>query len=482
MKLHRLHWLMLSKLPGPFFGWLGVLMFLLLMQFLIRWLPEIAGKGIPFTVIIELIAYNLAYMVVLAVPMATLLAALMAFGQLVESKAYTVMKSSGISFGQLVWPALIVGAVLTSFMMYFNTVMLPEANHRARILWSDIRAQQPGFDLRAGVFYDGIDDYSILVRERPQGSNQLQGVTIYDYTEGRRRQAVIRAAHGTLDADSLGREITMVLYDGEMHRPMPRDADHREERYEKIRFSQHTMHLDVSDFGFQRSNEDEERRTSRTARTMRISGLQAAADSLSRQVADDIDELRTSPHRPYGDRDEQPTWSGWPLPDTTAHATEAPPLLRDLPSNQMSTVVDGALQHARSMQSQLRSTDRGTSWKEQRIRTYRVEIMKKYSIAVACVVFIFIGAPLGLSVRRGGLGISAAFAMGIFLFYWVSLVQGEKMSTRGTIEPWFGMWIANLIMIALGLWLVVYIVMDLRATPALRTRLWKWIRSFFGDT
>ncbi len=480
---------MLRKLPGPFFGWLGVLMFLLLMQFLIRWLPEIAGKGIPFTVIVELIAYNLAYMVVLAVPMATLLAALMAFGQMVESKAYTVMKGAGISFGQLVWPALVVGLFVTGFMVYFNTVMLPESNHRARMLWADIRMQQPGFELRPGVFYEGIEDYSILVRERPEGSNELRGITIYDYTEGRRQQAVIRASHGTLESDSLGREITMVLYDGEMHRPLARDANHTEERYEKMRFEQHTLRLDISDFGFQRAD-DRERRTSRTARTMRIAGLQSAIDSLRSEIAIDRDGLRDSPHHPYGPRADLDSVGGWPPPDTLDAApldadtldSEAsmPLLLRDIPVDRHPNIVDNALQRTRSLQSELRSTGRSIEWKDERIRTYRVEIMKKYSIAVACVVFIFIGAPLGLSIRRGSLGVSAGFAMGIFLFYWITLVQGEKLADRAIIAPWFGMWIANMIMMVVGTWLVVYIVMDLRATPPLRTRLWTWLRSLWS--
>ena len=479
MRLHRLHWMMLRKLPGPFFGWLGVLMFLLLMQFLIRWLPELAGKDLPFLVIVELIAYNLAYMVVLAVPMSTLLAALMAFGQLVESKAYTVMKSAGISFGQLVWPALIVGLFVTSFMVYFNTVMLPESNHRARMLWSTIRMQQPGFELRPGVFYEGIEDYSILVRERPKGSNQLNGITIYDYTRGRREQAVIRAAHGTLESDSLGREITMVLYDGEMHRPLTRDANNTQERYEKVRFDRHMLRLDISDFGFQRSDEDE-RRTRRTARTMRIAGLQQAADSMRTEIDTEIQEIRDSPHHPYRTKTDSTPVALWPPPDTLATKAAAF-LLRDLPVDRHPNVIDGALQQARSLQSELRSARRSVEWKGERVRTYRVEIMKKYSIAVACVVFIFIGAPLGLSIRRGSLGVSAAFAMGIFLFYWITLVQGEKLADRAVIPPWLGMWIANIIMVTVGCWLVAYIVLDLRATPALRTRLWMWLRSLWSD-
>ena len=180
--------MILRALPGPFFGWLGTLMFLLLMQFLIKYLPDIAGKGLPLGVIVELVAYNLAYMLVLAVPMSVLLATLMVFGRLAESNAYAVMKNAGISLGQLVWPVLVVGLLLVVVMLHFNNNMLPEANFRARNLWRDIRSKKPGFELKPGVFYEGIADYSILVRALPPASNELIDVTIYDYTEGNRQQ------------------------------------------------------------------------------------------------------------------------------------------------------------------------------------------------------------------------------------------------------------------------------------------------------
>src|SRR5690554_3383799 len=105
--MKHFHRIILRMLPAPFFGWLGTLIFLLLMQFLIRYLPDIVGKGLPFGVIVELIAYNLAYMVVLAVPMSVLIASLMSFGKLAESNAYLVIKSSGVSLLQLIWPAML---------------------------------------------------------------------------------------------------------------------------------------------------------------------------------------------------------------------------------------------------------------------------------------------------------------------------------------------------------------------------------------
>ena len=129
------------------------------------------------------------------------------------------------------------------------------------------------------------------------------------------------------------------------------------------------------------------------------------------------------------------------------------------------------------MQGYLRSEGRTYVWRTERISRYLVEIYKKFSMALACLVFVFIGAPLGLSLSRGGLGAIAGYALGIFLFYWVTLVQGEKLADRGLLPPWLGMWIANAIMVVVAAWLIVYVVFDLGATPPLRHRLRAWWRS-----
>ena len=175
-------------LPGPLLGWLAVLIFLLLMQFLIKYLRDLVGKGLPFMAIVELIAYSLAYMVVLAVPMAVLIACLMTFGKLAETRSYSVIKSSGASFPQIIWPVLAAGVLVTLFMWYFNSVALPESNFRARNLWTDIRQKKPGFELQPGVFYQGISKYSILAKDIDQESNVVRDVTIYDYSAGSRNR------------------------------------------------------------------------------------------------------------------------------------------------------------------------------------------------------------------------------------------------------------------------------------------------------
>jgi len=475
--LRRLHWLILRRLPGPFFGWLGILMFLLLMQFLIRWLPEIAGKGIPVLVIVELIAYNLAYMVVLAVPMSVLLAALMTFGDLAESQYYTVIKSTGISFGQIVWPALIAACVVFGGLLYFNTVMLPEANFRAQQLWSDIRSKRPGFELQPGVFYDGLENYSILVRDRPSGTNKLVDVTIYDYTQGRDQQAVIKAEQGRIKTSAGGTRLTLILQNGTMHRPLSPTSGSLTSRYEMLQFDRHVINFKLSDVVFRRSDSED---ASRSTRTLRLPGLQARVDSMQATLDEDYTDLYDTA------RDEL-------FPDTSSSTfvsasdsmqTDTPSLdadsssffaLAELSASSQRTVATMAGREARSLQSQIQNVTRDAEWRTERLRSYKVEIHKKFSIAVACIIFMIIGAPMGLALRRSGLAIIGAIALGIFMFYWITLVQGEKLSERGFFPPWVGMWIANLLMSGVGLWLILYVVLDLGATPPLRDRLWAWL-------
>lgn len=495
--MRTLHWSILKALPGPFLGWMGIFMFLLLMQFLMRYLPDIAGRGLPFLVITELVVYNLAYMVVLAVPMSVLLATLMVFGQLSESNSYAVIKSSGISLPQLLWPLVFVGLVLVGSMAYFNHYVLPEANFRARVLWQDIRQQKPGFELQPGVFYDEIQNYTILVQDSSPETDELHDITIYDYTEGSRQQAIIKATSGTISSSADGAYIILELEDGEVHRKPSTRASGVRERYERLEFDRYRMQLDVSDFGFERSEPQERFRSERTMPTATMIHLVDSLESAAVTERERIVERTQLVGRPGEDYEADLQTTGEmedELPATTQAAAaphlaeteedeeEGPsqrPALRELTYRQQQYVVDHAREQARSLRSRIEDTRRSSNWDEQRASRYRVEIHKKFSIAVACLIFIFIGAPLGLSVGRGGLGVVGALSFGIFMFYWVTLVQGEKFANRGLIDPWVGMWVANILMTLLGVWLLIYVSLDLKATPPLRRRVLEWLRGLW---
>jgi lipopolysaccharide export system permease protein len=379
---------------------------------------------------------------------------------------------------------MVVALLITGGMTYFNNVLLPDANHRASALWRDIRTKRPGFSLQPGVFYNGVDHYSILVRDRLPGTNRLVDVTIYDYTRGRRRQAVIKAARGSIDPDPNGTSLTLRLEDGEMHRTQPPSGVGAKMRYERLRFDRHTLRLDLSDFAFERSSPRENRRSDRTMRTVAMVG---AVDSLQAEVEESERDLLQHVGRTLfpdtvaadasADAPRFPEFGGPPDDGAGGESVPSPFVaLQGLSQANQKTVAASAVRTARSLESRIRGYERNVRWKKSRIVRYQVEIYKKFSIATACLVFMFIGIPLGLSIRRGGLATIGALALGIFMFHWVTLVQGEKMADRGLLEPWIGMWVANVLMLLVGIWLVVYVVLDLRATPPLRARLWRWLK------
>ncbi|MDX1418489.1 MAG: LptF/LptG family permease [Rubricoccaceae bacterium] len=452
----RLHLTVLRALPVPFLAAFGTLMFLLLMQFLIRFLPELVGRGLPAAALVELVAYSLAYMVTLAVPMAWLLALLAAFGRLSESRAYLVAKGAGVSLYQLAWPVLVVGALLVVGMGYFNNVMLPEANFRLAGLWRDIRLSRPGFELEPGVFYTGLDGYALRAETIPPDSaGLLLGVTVFDATEPSRR-AVLVAERARLTTAHGGLRLEMTLEDGELHRREPRESD---DRYERLRFARHRLGFDLSDLTFERRDLDTD---ARSDRTMRTTDMIAEVDSIEASVARRLAELEaevarlgrpdTTARRRSPDLARAPAAADTTAPDTVAAAH---PLLAGLGRNAQDAVVDAAVSRARVLRSEADGTANAVRWERQRADRYRVEIYKKNSIALACLVFVLIGVPLGLAVARGGVGLIATLAVGVFLFYWVTLVQGEKLADRGLLPPWLGMWAANVVVGLLGLYLSI---------------------------
>jgi len=470
--------MILKQLPGPFLGWMMLLMFLLLMQFLIRFLPDLTGRDLPIALILELIMYNLSYMVVLAVPMSSLLATLMVFGSLAESRTWVVIRNCGITLWSLTWPVFVAAALLSWGMTYFNNVLLPESNFRALNMWQTIRSARPGFELEPGVFYQEIDEYSILVGQRDH--NFLYDILIYDYTNGLPNPVTIRATMGELVPK--GNFLEMILLDGEMHRLMRPTGGNTNERYEKLIFDRFSLTLDLSELGLQ---DEPETQGYRSDRSTPVDQMIEIVDSLKLRVTHHNDKLRAIAPVPaqidtsimrlqtedmpeYGSKQIMPRFGA---------------LFRgNVDSIARSNVLEGltmeeirrTFQHARDLGQSARSavSGRGRNLKNTTtlLNRYQVEIHKKYSISLACFIFVLIGIPLGLSIRRGGLGIASLAAMSIFIFYWFSLVQGEKLADRGFLNPWIGMWIANILIGIVGIWLYIRVAHDRRSKPSYAAR------------
>lgn len=433
---------------GPFVFSLATLLFLFLLQFIMKFIDQLVGKGLSAWTILELISLNLAWMVVLAVPMSVLVAVLMAFGDLSAKNEITAMRASGVSIYRMMAPVFIAAGVLAVLLVLFNNEVLPEANHKAKTLTMDIRRKRPTFSIVPGLFSQEIQGYSILVHKTFEKSNDLEGITLYDYSNPN-YNIVITAQGGTISLSPDARKLIMDLHHGEIHELNLVNMT----EYKRIRFSKHRIVTEVEGFSFERTQEGTVIRGDRelSAATMRaiVDSLQRARSTLdsnlqallNREFERLLSGKTTSPtaqqRSPYS-----PFVGGvqtFPLPSYSVPTNEPPEARVRIVSS--------------AVQSELMRID----FIEKQIDQYEVEIYKKYAIPIACLVFVLVGAPLGIMARRGGFGMAATLSLGFFLLYWACLIGGEKLADRGIFSPFWGMWAANIFIGILGIILTMRI-------------------------
>ena len=412
---------------APFIGSFFVLMFLFVLQFMMKFMDQLAGKGLSGAVIVELMMLNLAWIVVLAVPMAVLVATLMAFGGLSANSEITAMKASGVSLYRMMFPVLIVSGLLTYLMVEFDNKVLPEANHRLKTLTTDIRRKKPTFTLIPGLFSQDLPGYSMLVRKTFAESNNLEGVIIYDFTNPN-KNVLITAKRGVLSFSSDYRRLIMDLYDGEIHELTTTDNM----SYRNIQFQRQVLTTQAEGFDFERSGENTFTRGNRelSAGEMLyiVDSLQGQANASRNRINALTDGLQEKLFTGSIAK-QSSSYASWRAIEPFTNISSQLMMLRN--------ALDG--EHA------------NYAYIDRTMKQFWVEIHKKYSIPVACFVFVLVGAPLGVMSRRGGFGVAASLSLGFFLLYWASLIGGEKLADRELIEPWLGMWIANIVIGALGI-------------------------------
>lgn len=439
---------------GPFlFGSLTVV-FLFLFQFLSKYLNDLVVKGLEGWIILQLIVLNLAWMIVLAIPMGVLFAALMSFGNLASTNEITIIKSSGGSLLRMMIPVITTGLLLTIFLFWFNDNILPEANHQAKVLLSDIERKKPSFSLEAGQFSTQLDGYTILARQIDSVTGTLKALTIYDRTKGN-RISIASADSGNVRFNTNYTKIIIDLFNGEAHQLTQNDfMDHR-----IIKFSEYQVIIPASGFAFERTADG---MISRGDREMKIADMQKIVDEAKNTAHNNEKRIQENIQKFYNYLSGVTQSEEKIIP---AYSSSRIRVSID------STIIDisGTKIIAEDVKSGLLDADRRISILKssilsdflqskdyyQRAKSYEVEIHKKYAIPFACILFVLIGCPLGIITRNGNFGISAAISLGFYIFYWACLIGGEKLADRGLISPFISMWSGNFI---IGLFALIILI------------------------
>ncbi|MCX7797273.1 MAG: LptF/LptG family permease [Melioribacter sp.] len=408
----------------PFIFSIFTLISIFLLQFLMKFADRLVGKGLSFWVIIKLITYNLAWMVVLVVPMSVLVAVLMAFGNMSQNNEIAILKATGISLYKMMAPPFVASVIIAIMLIYFNNHIYPDANHAARLLMEDISRQKPTLSLVPGVFSQDIPNYAILARKVDAKKNELEELTIYDYSQ-MPKVNIVTAEKGKIYLSKNQKKLIMDLTNGEIH-----EVDNSDEsEYRRLRFQQHKIALPADQFTFEQSTPG----GPRGDRELGAPQMLKIVDSLNIFLQYFQDELNKKISEMI--------------------------LLKNMNVAERyiftNSIFTRSLQRIKSQESSVMNNIYSINYYKREINRYWVEIHKKYSIPFACLIFVLIGAPLGTMTGRGGFGMAAGISLIFFLIYWAFLIGGEKLADRGMLSPFWGMWSANILLGILGIILTI---------------------------
>ena len=432
----------LKELIGPFLAALFGITFLFVVDFLVKILDNVLSKGLPASTVLEIFVLNLAWMLSLSIPMAVLVACLMAFGRLSGDHEITAVKAAGVSPLSLMRPVMVVASLVTVLMILFNNWILPEANHRSVELMNAVSRKKPHVFIDAGRLITQFPDVQLWVNRIDPVSGVLYGIQVYEL-EKKGAPRVVYADSATLDYVDNGATLMFRMRSGETHIVDP----DKPENYFRIRFFSQDLAMQNVDDRLERRS-----RSYRSDREMPVEMMmdvvneaRAKYDTVSVIAREKrLSTLMTTKALIVGDS------------VVPADAEGSPPL----------DSVQGrrSLQRIRMQEiGSLRATERlwGRMESEQkRAAQYMVEIHKKFSTSFACFIFVLIGAPLGIMARKGGIGTGIIYSLAFFVIYWICLIGGENLADRLIISPELAMWASNIIIGAFGIFITIAMVRD----------------------
>lgn len=453
--MKKLHKFVLGNYAGPLAMTFFISLFILVMQGLWRYVDDIVGKGLEISVMAELLFYVALQVVPMALPLAILLASLMTFGNLGENYELTAMKASGISLFRIMRPLITITAVVSVLAFWFSNNVLPVANLKFYTLLYSVRQQRPELELKERVYYDGVDGFRIKVGHKDRKTGMLYDLIIHDHRDRINRNInVTMADSGKMDIDNKAGMIRLVLYSGvtydeKVTMSNKRMTDRDKQLYRHDEFSQEVFQIKVDGLDFSRTNEDVFKSNDRMKNLAQLSqdgdSLWHRCDSLSASLRQDVKGFTL---KKANFRFKNDSLMAFAL--DTAAVINVDSVAQSLTPRKVHTALQNALRLAKNNKQLV--DERVLNYESEKIKVNRhlMEMHRKFSLPVACLVFFFIGAPLGAIIRKGGLGTPIVISILFFIFYYVVDTFGAKMAREDVWPVWCGMWLSTGVLAAIG--------------------------------
>jgi lipopolysaccharide export system permease protein len=448
--MKKIHLLLLKSFIRPFLVTLFIVMFVLLMLFLFKYIDDLIGKGFAWYTILELMMYNSATNVAMALPLSVLLSTIMTYGSLGENYELVAIKAAGISLRRAMYPMIVVVTILSMAAFFFSDYMLPVANLKYFSLLYDARKQKSADLLPEGVFSTSFPGYTIRVKRKDPDGQRLYDIMIYQKSpNGDNNNSVILAREGTMFRTMGDKYLVLRLKDGVRYEESASEnaSYNTRQRLVRQRFKETETKFDLSGFRLARTNESEFKSASQM---MNIKQLRHYLDSSQHSVDSNVMvnyKLVTPYIKYYSIPTQSKVIKNYKEFDPKKDAFQG----LTLSEQQMS--LSSAASEIRSIKDVIKNRSDRYKGDSENIRRYFVEYQKKYNLSVACLVLFLIGAPLGSIIRKGGLGLPVVVSVVFFLIYYIITTIGEKSVKGGDINKYLGMWISIITLLPIGLFL-----------------------------
>ena len=447
--MKRLDRFIVKSFVGPFFAILFVVVFILVMQFLWLYIDELVGKGLSMKVILEFLAWGSATMLPLSLPLATLLASMMTLGSLGENNELLAIKAAGISLQRVLIPLGICCAVISVGAFFVSNDLIPVAYNKIYTLRDDIGKTKDEIKIPTGTFYNGIEGYILRVNEHNDETGMMNGVMVYNHTKNKGNTSLTIADSAMMKMSKDKTYLTFILYNGtnyeETNNKKYRDTTLQ---LQKIDFHKQEMIIPLENYAFQKSDSS---RFDDQVKSMNLKQLQHSQDSIgtldSTEKEENLTNLRRSRTLRYNAQ-----------LDTATRNIPTTPFIQEDGGKWKSIkaeieALEKAKKNAEEIQMSLESFARYRYHHNYTLRLIDIEILKKFALSIACLIFFFIGAPLGAIIRKGGLGVSAIISVLFFVAYWVIDISGTKLAKDGAVGPFAGVFFSSYVLLPTGLFL-----------------------------
>lgn len=447
LRIKKLDIFVLKSFLLLFAGTFFICLFIFMMQFLWRYVDELVGKGLEIKVLAQFFFLSALTLIPLSLPLAILLAALMTFGNFGERYELLSMKAAGIPLLRIMQPVILFCVLLGLTSFFFQNVVGPKAQKELWTLIVSMKQKSPEVDIPEGVFYSDIDGYNIYVKQKDRETGILKDVLIYNFSDGFENAHIIWAAEGKLELTADKQHLYLHLYNGEQFENLKsqaglsRNVPYRRETFrEKHTLIQFDTQFNMVDGNFLNRRSDIK---NMNEITHAIDSLTAYADSLGRSMHSDI--MQSTYKAPILSKSDSVK-----IQEEKLSVINIDSVFNTLTSAEKLKTLSTCENRLSSLSSDWSMKSYLTKETDANIRGHRSDWHKKITLSLACIIFFFIGAPLGAIIRKGGLGIPVVLSVLIFILYYIIDSGATRVAKSGEMNIILGTWMSTLVLAPLG--------------------------------